>query len=488
MRDRAHRPVRRLGLAVAAATLLGPLAFSPAARAAAGAAPALTANPQGDTISDGGATGKMMEIQSATRTTDPATLAITITSYTALPTLAAGTLAEYVVTIDTTLGGQSDYTIDILLSGPGVVAAEAAIGPNSPHATPVSLTTPTPTQVKVTLPRSLIGGSTTFDWAVYAVYSTDAGASATDIAPDTPTVAPPIGFRRIAGPTRIATAVDASFFHDNTASAAVIARSDAYPDALAGTPLAAAKGGPLLLTAPATLDDQVKAELLRVLPATSTVYLLGGLSALSQAVADQVTALGYTVVRFAGTDRYDTALQVATKGLADPATIFLTTGADFPDALSAGAAAAAKSGALLLTNAKTMPASVSAYLAAHTGDTVFAVGGPAAAADPQASGIAGTDRYDTARKVATTFFSGLSGVGLASGANFPDALAGGTAMATLGDPLLLTDPNTLSPPTEQYLAANTTDLASSLSLYVFGGTAAISDAVITQADTAAGVA
>ena len=50
-----------------------------------------------------------------------------------------------------------------------------------------------------------------------------------------------------------------------------------------------------------------------------------------------VKAAGYTTVRYAGADRFDTSLQVVQQGLGNPTTIFLTTGANFPDALSAGA-------------------------------------------------------------------------------------------------------------------------------------------------------
>ena len=90
---------------------------------------------------------------------------------------------------------------------------------------------------------------------------------------------------RFAGADRIATAVAVSqaAFAPGGARAAVIARSDTYPDALAGAPLAAAKGGPLLLTARDALDGRVEAELGRALPPSSTVYLLGGTGALSPA-------------------------------------------------------------------------------------------------------------------------------------------------------------------------------------------------------------
>ena len=72
--------------------------------------------------------------------------------------------------------------------------------------------------------------------------------------------------------------------------------SDLFPDALAGVPFAGASAGPLMITPPTQLDSRVAAEIQRILPVDKPVYLLGGAGALSQAVEDQVKALGYTTV------------------------------------------------------------------------------------------------------------------------------------------------------------------------------------------------
>ena len=55
---------------------------------------------------------------------------------------------------------------------------------------------------------------------------------------------------RLAGVDRVDTAVKISqnsFPANGSANAVVLARGDIFPDALAGAPLAVAKGGPLLL-------------------------------------------------------------------------------------------------------------------------------------------------------------------------------------------------------------------------------------------------
>src|SRR5438552_5613452 len=272
------------------------------------------------------------------------------------------------------------------------------------------------------------------------------------------------------------------------AGAAVLARSDNFPDALAGTPLAYAKTAPMLLTPGSSLDGRAQAEIQRILTPGKTVYLLGGTSALSPAVEAAVRALGYNVVRFAGADRYGTAAQIAIAGLGSPHTVFLATGENFPDALAGGAAAAHVGGAILLVTGScgggrcrgSIPPATLGYLIANPTVVAYALGGPAAVADPAAFPVSGSDRYDTARRVAAGFFNGPTAVAIASGANFPDALAGGAHVARRGGPLLLTPPTNppgLSSFTAAYLRDNRLAIAE---LFVYGGPVAVSAGVRAQ--------
>jgi putative cell wall-binding protein len=279
---------------------------------------------------------------------------------------------------------------------------------------------------------------------------------------------------RIAGTDRFLTAVatmNAEYPTDGSAGAVVLARADNYPDALVGTALAAAKNAPLLFVE-GGLTPETQAGIVRVLPAHGTVYLLGGTAAIPESVATTLTSLGFTVTRYAGADRYDTALKVAI-ALGSPSTVFLATGTNFPDALSAGPAAAAAHGVVLLTNGSTLTPDVKAYLTAHPG-TVYAVGGPAVAADPSATPLQGADRYATAAAVAAAIFSAPTSVGLASGETFPDALSGGAYQAHAGGPILLTASTVLPSSTNTYLSgAKTTITATD----IFGGDAALSASV-----------
>ena len=294
----------------------------------------------------------------------------------------------------------------------------------------------------------------------------------------TPTTA---GSSRLAGGDREATAIAVSqaSFANGAAGAVVLARSDSYPDALSGAPLALAKNAPILLTSPTNLDAPVAAEIQRVLPAGGTVYLLGGTSALSSLVAQQLTVLGYNVSRIAGADRYGTSVAVA-QAVGSVSTILLANGVNFPDALAASAATGNPGTVILLTNGSTLPTAISAFLSAHA-VPMFAIGGPAASADPAATPLVGADRYATAVAVAQQFFKAPTAAGLATGLNFPDALAAGPRLAHQGMPLLLTDPATLPASVSAYLTGAKSTL---MKVEVFGGTAAVSAAVQQAAQSA----
>ena len=117
-------------------------------------------------------------------------------------------------------------------------------------------------------------------------------------------------FARAFGVNRIETAVDLVSKNYDEADTVVLARADAYPDALAGAPLAARLDAPVLLTG----RDRVPASVLEQIDAlgATQVYLLGGPQAISTGVATQLAAAGITkIVRIGGVDRYDTARLIA---------------------------------------------------------------------------------------------------------------------------------------------------------------------------------
>jgi len=282
----------------------------------------------------------------------------------------------------------------------------------------------------------------------------------------------------------------AEFPTAGTAGAVVLARDDFFSDALSGGPLAAAVGGPLLITSGAsissTLDPRVLAEIQRVLPPGGTVYVLGGNLALSPNIDATLIGLGYHVIREAGTDEFATSYDIAF-AMGSPRTIIEATGLSFFDALSAVPAAIQQHAAILLTNGNAQAFVTGIYIVGHPGITRYAVGGPLAAygADPGAIPVYGQDLFATSNAVATMFFPGATIFGAATAATFTDALGGGVFMATGGRMGALLLVNTNAPlPTEILPYLNS--LAVGTQGYVFGGPYAVGATALTALQQAVG--
>jgi hypothetical protein len=308
--------------------------------------------------------------------------------------------------------------------------------------------------------------------------------------PDNPS-GPSLPVSRIYGQDAIGTSIavsQAEFPNAGSAHAVVLARSDFFSDALAGGPLAASVGGPLLITPgageSATLDPRVLAEIERVLPGGDTVYVLGGDLALSPVIDNQLSYLGYRVAREAGSDEYATAVDID-EAMGNPPTVFEATGLDFFDALSAVPAAIATHGAILLTAGNVQAPETAAYLSAFHPSVRYTIGGSLAAggADPGAINVSGADLFATSAAVAARFFPAATVFGVATGASFQDALSGGGYMGTVGGPMLLVNPTAPLP------AAIATYLALGLGRFtggtIFGGPLAVDNSVLSALQSTA---
>lgn len=167
-----------------------------------------------------------------------------------------------------------------------------------------------------------------------------------------------------------------------------------------------------------------------------------------QPVTDDVT-------RVAGANRYDTAIQASKEAFDAADTVVVATGENFPDALGGAALAGAVSGPILLTPAAAIPASVLAEIDRLNATDIYVLGGTgavsAAAFAQLDAAIAGTpvrlggaDRYATAVLVAAETIDVLGdgydgGAFLATGVDFPDALAASPIMYAQGMPLILSN-------------------------------------------------
>jgi putative cell wall-binding protein len=197
---------------------------------------------------------------------------------------------------------------------------------------------------------------------------------------------------RIAGADRYETAARISADGASTsppqAQTVLVASGASYADALGGAAAGAASAAPLLLTDPQSLPDATATEITRLHP--TDVFVLGGTGAVSDAVADAIRALGPSVTRIAGANRYETSAMIATTIFSNGASeAMLATGLDFPDGLVAGAIGHP---VLLLPRADDVPAQIPDAVAALSVTVLTIMGGSAAVSDAQASAVAAARR------------------------------------------------------------------------------------------------
>ena len=253
---------------------------------------------------------------------------------------------------------------------------------------------------------------------------------------------------RLAGSDRVGTALAVSRAMFERSSVVVLARADGFADALAGASYAGRRGAPILLTDGTTLSPGVAAEIARL--GASQVVLLGGPEAISTRVRQDLER-DYDVERLWGMSRYGTAAAIA-RDWKTAATVYVATGANFPDALAVSQLAGRTRSPVLLVAGNTVPSETSSALRRLDPERLVIVGGPVAVGDraraqlrrlvPTVRTLAGADRYGTAGAV----FDAAVRAGmdpeitwLATGMNYPDALAAGAVIGARGHGLLLVD-------------------------------------------------
>ncbi len=199
-----------------------------------------------------------------------------------------------------------------------------------------------------------------------------------------------------------------------------------------------------------------------------------------------------SVTRSSGDDRIATSTTVALDHFGTASTVILARSDDFPDALSAAGLARAFAAPVLLTRRTSLDPRVATTIESLGANRVILLGGESAlgpevfAAVDALDGvtvierIAGTDRFDTAAKVALRVGAPVGKeavVALGFGADgrdaWPDALAAGAFRGQV--PILLTRPDRLPQATIDVLETLGIER-----IFLVGGTAAVSAAVETE--------
>jgi putative cell wall-binding protein len=195
----------------------------------------------------------------------------------------------------------------------------------------------------------------------------------TDLASDYPSAT----VSRQAGPNRFATAAEISEATFNPGVNAVyVVNGLGFPDALAAGPAAADYNGPVLLVNQNSIPAETSAELTRLNP--DEIIIAGGTGVVSPQVQTALTNAypSATVSRQAGANRFATAAEISEATFSPGVNAaYVANGLMFPDALSAGPAAAQLGGPLLLVNQCSIPTETADELGRLRPDEIIIAGG-----------------------------------------------------------------------------------------------------------------
>lgn len=297
---------------------------------------------------------------------------------------------------------------------------------------------------------------------------------------------PEVEVHRLGGTDNIGVSVEVARFHDYPASdaftkEAMLARADAYPDALAAAGMTATRETPLFLTSQGSLDPRVAAELDRA--EIEHVWILGGEHAISAGVEAEVQSRGMTTTRLAGATRIETALAIANHvGTDSNNTIVLRAHADgpgldptrgFADSLAAGMGTTTLwNEPLLLSESARLTDATAEHISENQYVDGTLIGGPSALSEQVRADldarvgsvrrVAGADRYATAVAVSMELHPDydFGRVVLVDGTR-ADSWAPGFTAAILGvrvrTALILSNGNTLPEVSRQFLTEHGTE-------------------------------
>ena len=304
-----------------------------------------------------------------------------------------------------------------------------------------------------------------------------------------------INTSRLSGQTRFETAkVIAEYYSSGAVKNVILSTGNQFADALSASVLAHQMEAPILLV-DASVDSSKAAfdYVIQHLDPTGTVYIIGGDGVIGKEFETKLTELGFiNIVRIAGMNRYETASKVANT-LNDTlvSTVVISSGEQYPDALSISGFAANKGWPILLSPRDALQEDIKNYILEKKPSKVFITGGEGVISEqvvseirgllPQASTerLMGQSRFDTNALIAETFALSPSTLYIATGYGFADALAGSAVAARNGDPIIFIDPSepTLPKSVARYLEKLNANKLSP-NLVSFGGSGVVTDEII----------
>lgn len=265
---------------------------------------------------------------------------------------------------------------------------------------------------------------------------------------------------------------------------AVVANNQSFADSLAASGLANRIDAPLLLTSPQRLDIST-VDTMKKLNVTN-IIILGGVNAISSKVEESIQSNGFQTLRLRGKSRYDTASAVNDYVAVSGGEVIVASGENFPDALAVSSYAAKKGIPIVFVQKNTIPQATQDFFNKYNFSKAYVVGGTSAVSEevfnqlPQPERISGKNRYETSIRVHEYFKDTLTSDNLlvATGKNFPDALAGGIMGAKTNTPMIFVEKNKVPEVSSTFIANDRTFQ----SFTVLGGEAAVSSSTKWELD------
>jgi cyclophilin family peptidyl-prolyl cis-trans isomerase/putative cell wall-binding protein len=256
-----------------------------------------------------------------------------------------------------------------------------------------------------------------------------------------------------------------------------------FPDALCSAPLAKKYNAPILLVEKDGLSQDVINEISRL--KVKKAFIVGGEGVIDGSLDKYLQDKGVATVRLAGATRYETAIEVAKQIGLSGSEIAVANGNEFAEAVSISSIAAVKQMPLILVNKGQVPQAVVDFLKDKTVNSSYILGGTDLIEDAVADSfknnerILGANKYERNINILKRFEKNLDfkTLGVATGREFPDALAGSAIEALTASPIVLIDDEDIKDCTINFIKANA---AKTNKMDVFGLTGAVKDEAIEK--------
>lgn len=286
----------------------------------------------------------------------------------------------------------------------------------------------------------------------------------------------PVTLTRLAGSTRFETADKIAQTGWSSASTVILATSKSFKDALTGASISGLYDAPILITEGGASLEPIVRNRIKALGA-SNVIIIGGNNAIPASIESELSTF-CKVTRLAGQNdsTVETAEHLIKNSSQKIDTAIIVNSSAYPDALSIAPVSAIGKYPILFSNGASISSETRNILVNNGISNVVIVGGEGVVSANVANAlkslginvkrISGSDRYKTCAAVYNEYKSWFGNdYAIATGENYPDALAGSALAAKNKTALLLTANGTASAEIKSIIKGN----SNTKTLYLFGG-------------------